>query len=115
MVKGLFHLQVRKRVSKNLEPVPARTFPKRFLDRVVLFVGILGPLTTIPQLVVIYTTHNATGVSALSWGLPALLDIPWILYGVIHRERPIIITYLLWFVANSAIFVGAIAYGSGLN
>jgi hypothetical protein len=82
----------------------------RFLDSCVLVVGVIGPLTTIPQILLIYTTHMAVGVSALSWFGPAVLDIPWILYGIAHREKAIVITYSLWLVMNTAVAVGAVLY-----
>lgn len=105
------HLHLRKRVSKELEPFPARTTQLRLLDVVVYIVGILGPLATIPQLFEIYTTENAAGVSALSWGLLALFNIPWILYGIAHREWPIVVTYILWLFFNALVFAGAVVYG----
>jgi uncharacterized protein with PQ loop repeat len=101
---------VRKRGHKKLEPFPASTFWMRFLDSVVLVVGVIGPLTTIPQILLIYTTHQATGVAATSWFGPAILDIPWILYGIAHRERAIVITYSLWLVMNTMVGVGAVLY-----
>lgn len=112
-VKGLFHLHLRKRLSDDLEPIPARTFAKRLLDRTVLLVGIVGPLTTIPQIIKLFTLHSAEGVSTLTWALPMLLDIPWIIYGIVHREPPIIVTYTLWFVMNGIVVTGALLYGAG--
>jgi len=107
------HLQQRRRLSEALEPFPASTFWKRLLDRLVFVAGVVGPLTTLPQLLKIYLLHQSRGVSPMSWGFPALLDIPWIVYGVVHRNRPITITYTLWLVMNGAICIGAIIYGSG--
>jgi hypothetical protein len=52
----------------------------------------------------------AIGVAAPSWFGPALLDIPWILYGIMHREKAIVITYTLWLVMNTTVGVGAILY-----
>lgn len=80
------------------------------MDSLVLFAGIVSPLFTIPQIVLIYSTRDATGVSALSWGIFALLDIPWILYGFAHRERPIVYAYVLWLTMNTAVCVGALIY-----
>ena len=111
---GLRHLHLRKRQGNDYEPYPARGFWLRFLDHLVLVVGIIGPVATIPQILKIYLTQNAAGVSALSWGTWALLDIPWILYGLAHRERPIAITYILWCTANTLVFVGVLLYGDGL-
>ncbi len=97
----------------DLEPFPARTAWKRLLDRVVLAVGIIGPLTSIPQILKIYVLQDATGVSVISWGTWALLDIPWIIYGIVHRERPIVVTYCLWLFVNTMVFAGAVMYGAG--
>ncbi len=111
---GLRHLHLRKRRAAGYEPYPARGVWLRFLDRLVLVAGVVGPVATIPQILKIYLTQDATGVSALSWGTWALFDIPWILYGLAHRERPIAITYALWFTVNALVFVGVLLYGDGL-
>mgnify|MGYP001612382710 FL=1 len=105
------HLHVRKRISKFLEPYPARTALKRLLDKAVYAVGILGPIMTIPQILLIYTNRDASGGAAISWFMWTLFTIPWILYGLVHRERPIVITYLLWFFTNMIVFIGAVLYG----
>ncbi|MEK7509932.1 MAG: PQ-loop domain-containing transporter [Patescibacteria group bacterium] len=114
-MKGLHHVHLRKRMhQKHLEPFPARTGWMRLLDKLVLAVGIIGPLTAVPQILKIYILQDATGVSVISWGVWILLDFPWIAYGVVHRERPIIVTYSLWFFMNVAVFVGAVTYGAGV-
>ncbi|MBI5457412.1 hypothetical protein HY971_01675 [Candidatus Kaiserbacteria bacterium] len=113
-MKGLHHLHLRKRASGGLEPFPARTPWKRLLDKAVLGVGVIGPLASIPQVLKIYLTQDATGLSGISWGIWALLDIPWIAYGLVHRERPIIVAYSLWLTVNSLVFIGALMYGDGL-
>lgn len=108
------HLSLRKRGARGLEPFPARSAWLRFLDRTVLVIGVIGPLMSIPQILKIYLLQDATGVSVIFWGACAILDIPWILYGFVHRERPIIVTYSMWLVMNIAVFTGAIHYGAGV-
>src|SRR3989344_1719814 len=104
------HLHLRKRHSRALEPYPARTLWKRILDRVVLGVGIAGPIMSIPQVLLIYVGREAAGVSPISFLAWALMDIPWMIYGLVHREVPIVVTYILWFFCNMLIFVGALLY-----
>lgn len=82
----------------------------RNLDRIVLFVAILSPLFTFPQLALIYYSKNAAGVSALSWGAYSLFNIPWLIYGFIHKDKPIIVSTGLWFIINIAVAVGALIY-----
>ena len=114
-MKGFYHIHLRKRKAPSLEPFPARNFWFRLLDRLVLVVGVIGPLVTVPQILKIYVTHDASGISLVSWGMWALLDIPWILYGIAHREPPIVITYTLYCILNSIVVVEAVMLGAGLS
>lgn len=112
-MKGLYHLHLRERRAAGLEPYPARRISLWILDTVVLVAGVLGPLMTIPQIAKIYFVQDAAGVSVISWGMYALLDIPWIIYGIAHHSRPILTTYLLWFIVNALVVVEALVYGAG--
>lgn len=107
----LHHLHLRKRVSKSLEPYPARSPWKRLLDTVVFAAGVVGPIFSIPQIILIYSNKDATGVSPVTWFAWAALDIVWILYGLVHKEPPIVVTYTFWFVVNLIVAFGAILYG----
>jgi len=80
---------------------------------VVYTVGILGPLFTLPQIAKIYLYQDAAGVSLISWAAFTVFDIPWIVYGYVHRERPIVITYILWLIVNAIVCVGVLLYGKG--
>ena len=112
-MRGLHHVHLRKRRADQYEPFPARNPWLRFLDRFVLVVGVVGPLTAIPQVLKIYTFQDASGVSLISWALPALFDIPWIIYGYVHHDRPILVCYSLWLITNSLVAIGVIMYGGG--
>lgn len=106
----LHHLHVRKRHSHSLEPYPARTQWKRWLDKTVYAAGIIGPIMSLPQIIRIYGTGSADGIAPESWFMWALLDIPWIIYGLVHREFPIAMTYILWLLCNTLVLVGALLY-----
>ena len=67
---------------------------------------------TIPQIIKIYAFQDAADISLVTWGMYVLLDIPWIVYGLAHRERLIVITYSLWVCMNSLVFFGALFYGA---
>lgn len=110
-MSGLHHRHLRKRIYVNLEKYPHPDFFKRALDVMVYVVGFLGPAFTIPQIWGIYAGANASGVSALTWGAYALFDIVWIVYGIVHKERIITFTYVLWLIMNGVVAVGALIYG----
>jgi uncharacterized protein with PQ loop repeat len=102
------HLLVHHHSKKR--KLPASNFWARFLDRVTLAVGVIGPLTTIPQITKIIESRHAIGVSELSWGGAAFFDIPFLLYGIAHKDRAITTTYSLWLIGNSLIVALAIFY-----
>jgi uncharacterized protein with PQ loop repeat len=108
MAIPLHHNSVRRRVYEKLEEFPSKDPFKRFLDSFIFLVGFLGPVFTIPQLVNVWYYHQTAGVSVVSWSAFALLDIVWIVYGIVHREKPITFTYVLWFLANAAVAVGVL-------
>ncbi len=110
-MSSLHHIHLRKRGIQATHPYPARDWRVRLLDRLVFVAGVVGPVMTLPQLNNIYVLHEADGVSALSWGAFALLDLVWLGYGCVHRDRAITTTYTLWFFVNGAVAVGAIIYG----
>lgn len=82
----------------------------RALDKTTLAVGVIGPMTVIPQILKILELHSAAGVSALAWGSTALFDIPFLMYGLAHKDRVIIVTYSLWFVGSLSILILTVLY-----
>ena len=80
--------------------------------RAAYFVGLVGPLTALPQVLSIWTYHQAAGVSLLSsLGITAIAAF-WLAYGVVLRDGPIMISSFLWTVLDLAIVSGVLRYGS---
>jgi uncharacterized protein with PQ loop repeat len=82
----------------------------KLLDNAIYLAGIIGLLMTLPQLIKIWMYQDASGVSALSWGTYVLIAITWLVYGTIHKQKPIIVTNCFWIVMDLAIMTGAIIY-----
>jgi len=82
----------------------------RFIDKAVYLVAIFGPLMTIPQVLTIWISQNAEDVSLLTWVLYTLTAIFWLLYGIAHRNKPIIISNILWVAMEIPVIVGTIIY-----
>lgn len=104
------HLHVRKRVHAALEPYPSKIFRIAVLDVLVYVVSIAGPIFTIPQIIDVYGGKDGSGISLITWGAYTLFSSVWILYGVVHRERVLIVNNTLWFIANASVFIGALIY-----
>lgn len=81
------------------------------IDRLAMVSAVLMPFSAAPQIIKIWTLKSAAGISPLSWGVAIMLNIPMLLYGITHKERPIIILNALWMLAYSGILLGALMYG----
>lgn len=102
---------MRPHPAKISDDYVADTKWKKFLYRITLLVGIIGPFGNIPQIAKIFGTQDATGVSLLTWIFPVIFDIPFILWGIARKDIPVTITYSLWFISSSIIVVGVVIYG----
>ena len=107
---GFHHLRSRALVTKGLEPFPARSSGKRFLDYLMYGIGVLAPLALFPQVIQIYTTKNASGISLVTWVLLAFFNVLWVLYGIAHNDKPIIIAHVLFSILNALVAIGALLY-----
>ena len=108
---NLIHLSRRKRQSgKAVHPFPASSFKIRLLDKTVYAAGFISLAMMFPQLKLIYTEKIATGLEPMTWQTLSLMDIPWIIYGFVHKEKPLVFIYTSWFIINALIFIGAVLY-----
>ena len=82
-----------------------------FLDKLTFAAGVVGPFTVLPQIIQIFTTHSAADVSLTAWSLIFIVTLPWIFYGIAHRDRSIIVSFILWEVANALVVLGVFLYG----
>ena len=70
--------------------------------------GLLGPLSAIPQVVVVWSSHQTSGVSLVSQVLCLMLAMVWLAYGSVVRDRPIFISSCLWVILDLAIITGVL-------
>lgn len=110
MKRGFYHLHRRKRIYQKLEKYPHPNKGIRALDRLVLILAFIMPIVELPQLIKIFAEKTAEGVSLSTWSFFVLCGIPWLIYGIVHKEKPIVILYLLWIIIDSAIVIGILLY-----
>jgi uncharacterized protein with PQ loop repeat len=109
-MSGFHHLRRRARVSKGLEPFPARVAWKRALDYVMYGVGVLAPLALLPQIERVYTEQSAGGLSLTTWTLLCVFNGMWALYGLVHRDMQIVVASILMGLFNGVILLGILLY-----
>ena len=83
---------------------------KRLVKRSVLAIAVIEPLMTLPQVYEIWVMKKAEGVSGLTWGLYLIAAVIWLLYGLQLKDKPIIISSVLWLGFETAVVVGTVLY-----
>jgi len=110
--QGYHHLHKRKRVyQRGLEPYPSPSRWKRLVDKMIYVVIFVGPVMTIPQVFEIWVNKNVGGVSVISWLAYAFVSVFWLAYGLIHKEKPIILSSIAWIVLNLLVVAGVLLHG----
>jgi uncharacterized protein with PQ loop repeat len=109
---GLHHVHKRERnTKKELENYPSRKKWVRLMDKLIFIVGISGPIITIPQIMKIWVEQNASGLHLLTWSVYLVIGFFWITYGLMHKSKPIILTYVGWVIVHALIVIGILMYG----
>jgi len=101
--------QISKKLRQKIKKEEQLTKTK-FLDKLVLIIALIWPVFELPQLIKIFAEKTAAGVSLMTWSFFVIFSIPWLIYGIVHKEKPIIILYLLWIIIDSSIVVGILLY-----
>jgi uncharacterized protein with PQ loop repeat len=103
---GLRHKHERQHSAHE----PVKTRYTIFLDKLTFVVGVIGPFTVLPQIYSIFVNKSALGVSLATWLLIFIVTFPWILYGIAHKDKSIIVSFSLWEVVNLAVVIGVVIY-----
>lgn len=93
-------------MRKKQKPRQKRTL----LSQLVLFVGIAEPVTTIPQIYDIFSSHSAAGVSMLTWLGGTIASVVWLIYAYADKDKPLFISSLLWVLFEGMVVIGTIMY-----
>ena len=91
-----------------------KTNPSRFAEsfnRFMYVIAIIIPLMTIPQIITIWTNKSAQDVSLLTWSAYLFSALCWLIYSIIHKDRPLIINSILWVILETFVIAGIIIYG----
>ncbi len=96
-------------MRKGLEPLEKDR--SVFIAKLVYVAAFVGPLTIIPQVAEIwFVDRSAQGVSLMTWLSFSLLSLIWLSYGLSRRDRPLVISNLLWLIGELIVVVGAIRF-----
>jgi uncharacterized protein with PQ loop repeat len=99
-----------KSITKDDEMHPNAGYIKVFFDKLVYFFGVIIPILTLPQAYVIWSSKSAADVSVITWAAYLINGLVWLTYGILHREKPIIFTWILMSIINMSVVAGIILF-----
>lgn len=80
----------------------------KLVDKSIYFLAVIGALSIVPQLIKVWTDNSISGVSLLTWVGFMVGSVFWVIYGMVHKERPILFTNSLILVIQFFIVAGLI-------
>lgn len=78
------------------------------LDQLTFATGLLLPLLTIPQAYTVLIEKETAGVSLFTWTFYLFASLLFATFGIIHKERLLIVTYVPFTIIEAAIVLGLI-------
>ncbi len=97
---GIHHLVKKRRESRST----------KIFDQLIYLAAFFGPVLTLPQLWKIWSEKSASGVSIITWGGYLIGAIFWLIYGFIHKEKPIIAANLSLGILALLIVISILIY-----
>lgn len=79
-------------------------------DAVLLWIAIIEPLSTLPQIIELYKSKDAQGLSLLSWVLFMSASIVWLIYGIRIKSIPLIASSIMWVATELLLIIGILLY-----
>ena len=79
------------------------------IHNLVLVVGIAEPVMTIPQVYKVWVENQTAGLSIYSWIFYGLGSCVWLVYGLKIKDKPVIVTGILWILMAGAVAIGILA------
>lgn len=98
---GHHHIVKARKKHKN-------KFTSTLIDHSVYVITIVAVLGNVPQLIKVWFEGNKSGVSVVTWAGFLFGSVFWLIYGLIHKEKPIIVANFFLILVQSFIVIGLI-------
>jgi len=80
------------------------------IDTLALIVGVIQPLTTLPQILIVFTSQDASQVSLFTWTAYNIASVILLTYGLRHKLKPIIYAQILWLVVQTPMMLSVFIF-----
>ena len=78
-----------------------------YFEKFMLVFATIEPIATIPQIIQVWSA-NAGGVSLLTWTFYTLTSFIWLAYGIMKKDKPLILSGALWVTSQGLVVLGVL-------
>lgn len=75
-----------------------------------VFVALIGPIATLPQIIQTFETRDVSGLSLITWSLWTLVSLVWLVYGITHKDIPIFVSQGLYTLLCASMVYAIVLY-----
>ena len=93
-------------------PSAARLRWLEIFEPLMVAVGIVQPLATVPQIIKLYLTHtqHAAGQSLSTWSIYTLASLLWVIYGLLNHKAALYVGGILGVTMDLLMVVGILLH-----
>ena len=86
------------------------TRPPSGLEKFLRGLSVVTMLMTVPQVIAVWISRDAGGVSLLSWAAYLFSACLWFVYGLQKRDKTIYLACVGWIALDAAIIIGVMVH-----
>lgn len=109
--------KIKNQIKKTFKINPDKEYRKilkdkttKFLDKFIYVIALFWPIMTAPQIIKIRETKDVVWLSIRTRSAYLVNSSFWLIYWLLHKEKPIIIGQIFWILVNGSIFISIILY-----
>ncbi len=90
-----------------------RTRSRRYvwiMDKLAYLASFASIFFTLDQVRIVWLDHTTAGISLLAWMFYTVSAVVWLGYGLVHRERVIIVVNAIACITNGLVFIGVLVW-----
>lgn len=76
------------------------------LDKVIFPIALVSPIMTVPQVLEVWQNHQTAGLAVTTWIGFTFASIFWMLYGLTHKDKAIMISSFCVVILDVLIVAG---------
>jgi len=111
MVQSMVNEELKKIWYKEIKEHKKNNKFKKIMNKMIYGIALIWPVLTLPQVWMVRVQKNASWLSLFTWTAYVVSPTLWLIYGVLHKEKAIIFSNILWITVDIAVLIGAIIYG----